>query len=123
MDVTEILNEMRIEASGCELVAFADLSSRMMLCVSPAGQRPQEELDVLAYLVTTRRRAFSAEFNDRRLIPLVSKGWLQKGGGTNRVLEWPYVVQKDVWEFLVANEDQFRVDNADAIPDPFNWRA
>ncbi|QMU58333.1 MAG: hypothetical protein GKR98_09080 [Boseongicola sp.] len=47
MDVTEILNEMRIEASGCDLVAFADLSSRMMLCVSPAGQRPQEELDVL----------------------------------------------------------------------------
>lgn len=84
---------------------------------------PPEELAILAYLITSGRKAFAAEFNDRRLAPLVSKGIITKLGGTNSVLEWPYIVNSDAWEFLLENKDQLVVPNVDSMGDPFHWRS
>lgn len=83
---------------------------------------PPQEIAVLAYLITSGRKAFAAEFNDRRLAPLVSKGIIIKLGGTHSMLEWPYMVQEDVWEFLNENKDQLIVPNVEEVGDPFNWR-
>lgn len=83
---------------------------------------PPEEMMILAYLVTTGRKAFAAEFNNRRLAPLVAKGMILKLGGTNSVLEWPYIVQEDVWEFLLEHKEELHVPNADSMPDIFHWR-
>lgn len=83
---------------------------------------PAEETAILAYLVTSGRKAFAAEFGDRRLAPLVSKGILVKAGGTHNVLEWPYIVQEDVWSFLMENREQFLIDIPHDLNDPFDWR-
>jgi hypothetical protein len=48
MDVTEALDGLRAEVEGCELVAYADLSSRMVLSVSAATKYAQEDMDVLS---------------------------------------------------------------------------
>lgn len=84
---------------------------------------PNEERSILAYLITSGRRAFAAEFNDRRLAPLVAKGILLKLAGTHSVLEWPYVVQDDVWEYLQDNRDRYFFKNVSEVGDPFHWRS
>lgn len=48
MDVTAELDGLRERIDGCDLAAYADTSSRMMLCSSAAAPRAQEELDRLA---------------------------------------------------------------------------
>lgn len=83
---------------------------------------PDQEKTILAYLVTSGRKAFTAELNDRRLAPLVSKGFLVKLGGTNNVLEWPYIVREEVWDFLVEHREQFHIEIPDDARDPFHWR-
>ena len=52
MDVTQSLDSLRQEVEGCDLVAFADLSSGMVLCHSAATPPPQEELDALCGAAT-----------------------------------------------------------------------
>lgn len=47
MDVAKVLDEMRSKVDGCDLVAFADLSSQMVLRASSATKRGQEEIDAL----------------------------------------------------------------------------
>ncbi|NNJ67382.1 MAG: hypothetical protein HKP54_05025 [Boseongicola sp.] len=47
MDVTEALDRFRADAEGCDLVAFADLNTSMILCVSASTRHAQEELDAL----------------------------------------------------------------------------
>lgn len=47
MDVAKVLDDMREEVTGCGLVAFADLSSQMVLRASSAKKRGQEEIDAL----------------------------------------------------------------------------
>jgi len=47
MDVTEVLDELRADVEGCDLAAFADLNTSMILCVSSATRHAQEELDAL----------------------------------------------------------------------------
>lgn len=81
---------------------------------------PPEERAILAYLITSGRRAFVARFDHRGLAPLVAKGILHKQGGVHSVLEWPYVVQNDVWEFLQAHRDEYPFKDAWAIGDPFH---
>ena len=83
---------------------------------------PASEKEILAYLVTTGRRAFAAEFNDQKLLPLVAKGLILKLGGTHSVLEWPYMVQQDVWDYLIENKENYRIDITDNSRDPLNWR-
>ncbi|MGI9390987.1 MAG: hypothetical protein ACR2O1_13085 [Boseongicola sp.] len=53
MDVSEALDNLRAEVTGCELAAFTDLSSKMVLCVSAGGRRAQEELDALSQIAVT----------------------------------------------------------------------
>ncbi|WP_271880144.1 hypothetical protein [Phaeobacter italicus] len=83
---------------------------------------PDSEKVILAYLVTSGRKAFAAEFNNQRLSPLVSKGFLVKLGGTNSVLEWPYIVRQEVWDYLIENQDSYRIEIPDRDFDPFHWR-
>ena len=48
MDVTDKLDALRSELPGCQLVAFADLGSKLVLCTSAAAKPGQEELDHLS---------------------------------------------------------------------------
>lgn len=48
MDVSEALDAMRSELSGCSLVAYADLKSRLVLCTSAVTNPAQEQLDALS---------------------------------------------------------------------------
>lgn len=48
MDVNEALDAMRADVPGCSLVAFADLSSRLVLSSSAAKKPGQEEMDRLS---------------------------------------------------------------------------
>jgi hypothetical protein len=84
---------------------------------------PDSEQAILAYLVTSGRKAFAAEFNNQKLSPLVSKGLLVKLGGTNSALEWPYIVRQEVWEYLIENQESYRIDIPDDAQDPFHWRS
>jgi hypothetical protein len=45
MSVAERLNGARDEFSGCEVLAFADLSTGLVLCSSSVRKRPQEWFD------------------------------------------------------------------------------
>lgn len=47
MNETEILDICRANLNDCELVAFGDLKSELILCASSARSRPREDLDVL----------------------------------------------------------------------------
>jgi len=53
MDVAEALDNLRAEVTGCQLAAFSDLSSKMVLCFSAGGRRAQEELDELSEIAVT----------------------------------------------------------------------
>ncbi len=53
MDVAEALDTLRAEVAGCDLAAFTDLSSKMVLCVSAGGRRAREELDALSEIAVT----------------------------------------------------------------------
>ena len=45
MSVTDALDAMRTEVSGCSMVLYADLKSGLVLSTSAIGQPGQEELD------------------------------------------------------------------------------
>ena len=50
MTVTDALDDLRSNIAGCDLVAYADLSSSMVLTVSAATKHRQEELDQLSQI-------------------------------------------------------------------------
>lgn len=82
-------------------------------------QAPEQEFYILMYLVKSGRQAFNAEFNDRRLSPLVSKGIVIKLPGSHSVLEWPYIVRQEAWDILLSYKDTIEME----MPpfDPFHW--
>ncbi len=47
MSVLDELDKLRATLPGCTLVAFGDLTARIVLCASAEAKRPQEELDAL----------------------------------------------------------------------------
>lgn len=53
MDVTEVLDRLRADVDGCDLAAFADLTTSMILCVSSSARHAQEELDALTSTAAT----------------------------------------------------------------------
>ncbi|MBT8458047.1 MAG: hypothetical protein KJN60_00070 [Boseongicola sp.] len=53
MDVKEVLDRFRADVEGCDLAAFADLTTSMILCVSTATRHAQEELDALTATAAT----------------------------------------------------------------------
>lgn len=83
---------------------------------------PHEEQSILAYIVTSGKKVFLAKYDDSRLAPLVAKGILQKLEGTHNVLEWPYRVQDDAWNYLLDQKEYFHFPKINEIEDPFNWR-
>lgn len=48
MDITEELDAMRSDVRGCTLVAYADLTSKLVLCTSAAVKPAQEEMNALS---------------------------------------------------------------------------
>lgn len=48
MDITAELDAMRTGMQGCALVAYADLSSQLVLCTSAASSPAQEEMNALS---------------------------------------------------------------------------
>jgi hypothetical protein len=70
MDVSEILDKLREGLSGCDLVAYADLSSGMVLCTSSAVKRPQEDIDALSVVATAVLKSPLTE----GAAPLLSEG-------------------------------------------------
>ena len=48
MSVSDALDALRSEIPGCSLVAFADLSSKIVLTASSASKPAREELDALS---------------------------------------------------------------------------
>ena len=82
----------------------------------------EPERSVLAYLITTGRQAFAAKVDNRRLVPLVAKGFILRLSGQHDLLAWPFLVQEDVWQHLRANKEMFVFEDADIILDPFYWR-
>ncbi len=48
MDMAARLAELRGAIPGCHVVAFVDLSSRMVLALDARSKQPQERLDALA---------------------------------------------------------------------------
>ncbi len=52
MSVAEILDECRTAVSGCQLVAFIDLDSKMVLSVSAQSKQRQERLDTLGTMAS-----------------------------------------------------------------------
>ena len=61
MDVTARLDSLRADLVGCDLVAFADLTTQMVLCVSAAARHAQEELDALTETAASVLRGAVAE--------------------------------------------------------------
>lgn len=47
MDILEHLNAIRQDVPACEAVVLADLTTRVILCVSAEDRPPQERLDAL----------------------------------------------------------------------------
>ena len=61
MDVTARLDSLRADLVGCDLVAFADLTTQVVLCVSAAARHAQEELDALTSTAVSVLRGSVAE--------------------------------------------------------------
>ena len=61
MDVTARLDSLRADLVGCDLVAFADVTTQMVLCVSSAARHAQEELDALTETAASVLTGFIAE--------------------------------------------------------------
>ena len=64
---------------------------------------PLEEQAILQYLSTTGKKAFVAEMNHPLLAPLIAKGIIKILSGTHSILEWPHIVQDDVWEYMLSD--------------------
>lgn len=69
MSASDILDTCRGKLSGCELTAFGDLKSELILCVSASRSRPREQLDDLCrtavgYFDACQNAAKSAQYID-----------------------------------------------------------
>lgn len=84
-------------------------------------EAPYAERAILAYLVSAGRQAFPAKIDDRRLVPLLAKGIIVQLAGRHSMLDWPHMVQQEVWTYLVENRERFVFENATEVSDPFHW--
>ncbi|MDE9451349.1 hypothetical protein J3R80_12810 [Aliiroseovarius sp. Z3] len=82
-------------------------------------EAPSAERELLSYLVSSGRRAFTSEFDDKRLVPLVSKGLIIRQGGQHSVLDWPFVVRQEVWDYLTEHKERFEISDLTNVEDPF----
>lgn len=91
--------------------------------IEEVNAAPDEEKAVLAYLVTSGRKAFAAHIDDSRLAPLVSKGLIIKISGNNQIMSWPYKVRQEVWNYLIEHREHFYIDIPNDASDPFHWKS
>lgn len=87
--------------------------------ITTVEELPEPELWILAYLISSKRKAFGANLLDKRLVPLIARGLIIRKNGQYNVLNWPHVVQNDVWNYLIENKEYYFVPDAELLPDPF----
>jgi len=63
MAIADEINKLREEFDGCKLVAFADLSSKMVLLTSSRKKIPQENLDHLCAEAAIMFKGAAANLN------------------------------------------------------------
>ncbi len=63
MAIADEINKLREEFDGCNLVAFADLSSKMVLLTSSPKKIPQENLDHLCAEAAMMLKGAAANLN------------------------------------------------------------
>ncbi len=66
MAIAKEINELREEFDGCSIVAFADISSKMVLLNSSEKKIPQENLDYLCAEAAVMFKGTAARFNKER---------------------------------------------------------
>lgn len=74
---------------------------------------PDEQRYILAYFFTTKQRAFPAEINHRRLVPLITLGYVRQNTGTHGVLDWPHFIPEHIWQEMVINEEAYTIPKND----------
>ena len=60
MDIARGLDDLRAAHPACSLIAFGDISARMILCASGRRRQPQEQLDRLCATAVDLLRGESA---------------------------------------------------------------
>ncbi|WP_156921897.1 hypothetical protein [Azorhizobium doebereinerae] len=76
---------------------------------------PPEETHVLAWAVQQRSQVILAPLGDRRITPLVAKGFLHLVPGRYSVLDCPYKIPDFIWETIKNDRP------ADgSVPNPFS---
>ncbi|VAV87724.1 hypothetical protein MNBD_ALPHA07-1603 [hydrothermal vent metagenome] len=93
MAIADEINKLREEFDGCSLVAFADLSSKMVLLTSSLKKIPQENLDHLCAEAAIMFKGATAKLNKDAtpITALVADGdntniYLQNEAGSDDVL-------------------------------------
>ncbi|MFN7167683.1 MAG: super-infection exclusion protein B [Pannonibacter sp.] len=81
-----------------------------------------DEIFILSYLASTNKKSFTAEMNHKRLIPLMGRGMIIRLRGKFNVLNWPFRVDDDVWEYIKLRPQQFQIENVNRLDDPLDWR-
>ncbi|NVM43196.1 hypothetical protein HWX16_23210 [Ochrobactrum intermedium] len=74
---------------------------------------PEEQRYILAYFFTTKERAFAAEINHRRLVPLITRGYVKQQGGTHGALDWPHFIPEHIWNEMALNEEAYTIPKND----------
>ena len=83
---------------------------------------PQDEIEILSYCITSGRRVFVAERDNKRLITLSSQGIIidAPNGKDHKFLYWPFQIHDDYWKYLIANKDKYIYEDANEISNPFH---
>lgn len=89
MDVSEKLDALRAEVSGCSLVAFSDLESKLVLATSAAFKPAQEDLDNLSDLAQAMLNGSVAKGGEATLDGEAGVAMLISGGDTKVFLRAP----------------------------------
>lgn len=85
----DLLEALRTGVPGCQMVAFADLSAGLVLSVSVARKRPQEELDALCSAASDILDGAQAQSAARALAGPVDLAVALHAGRTLAVLRSP----------------------------------
>lgn len=63
---------------------------------------PRDEQYVLFWAASNNTQVFLAEFNNRLLLPLISKQYIIVHTGTHHIHEWPHHIPDYIWDYLRA---------------------
>lgn len=74
---------------------------------------PDDQKYILAYFFTTKQRAFTAEINHKKLIPLVTLGYIRAVSGRHSMIDWPYYIPEHVWDELERYAEGYTIPEED----------